>query len=754
MKILSIVLLVLAPAIGIADEHDSLTLPNAAAPQIKNAEATSVEGAAKPDTIDAAPLPVVQTEAGLPTNLQGPLPPKAGSHIAADDNNCIQCHGETDLWDEKSRQLFLSKDKLAKDVHWLKGVNCTDCHGGNYKAQEVRDAHSLEDGFRSKPEEIRKYCSYCHDSEALELVKGVHHKAGPKNERGQGTMLSCDKCHGNNPHQIFPVKDSMSPVFIDNQVKVCGACHEKDYDTYKLNAHGQGLYKMGLQVTASCADCHGSHGIYKPADQRSALYLSNVAGTCGKCHRFIAEYLQTSIHGSGKGLGNAANRLAPGGKNRQHPSCTSCHQGHSIQFVESEYFRKNQPSLCGNCHGQLSSRYAMSIHGELTELGYAPAARCSTCHGSHDILSINNPKSPVSPQNRLKTCSAPECHPHANSNFANFDPHVDHTDPNSNPFLYWTYKVLMTLMISVFSFFGVHSLFWFVRCLIDVMLNGRSPQMIPGEIAYERFTAFHRYGHTLLLISFLGLALTGIPLKYSEYGWARVLADFWGGFASTSIWHRVFAVGTFICFFAYLILLVVRYHQGRREGKKRLRLIFGPDSPVPNWRDVKDFFRMVRWFIGMGPKPTFERWAYWDKFDFWGAIADVVIIGSTGLILWFPNFFCLFLPGLGLNIAKLIHSTQALLATGFVFAVHFFNTHLRADKFPADMSVLTGLYGKHEFETERPEYMERLRLEGKLEKMHVSVPSKRYLLFVRLGGYLALLLGLGLLAGIVLAAMS
>ena len=103
-----------------------------------------------------------------------------------------------------------------------------------------------------------------------------------------------------------------------------------------------------------------------------------------------------------------------------------------------------------------------------------------------------------------------------------------------------------------------------------------------------------------------------------------------------------------------------------------LQVIFGPDSPVPNWRDVKDFFKMLRWFVGLGPKPGFERWAYWEKFDFWGACADIVIIGSTGLILWFPNFFCSFLPGVTLNVAKVIHSTQALLATGFIFAIHFF----------------------------------------------------------------------------------
>ena len=751
MKILSIVLLALAPAIGIADDHDSVKLPNVAATSRESAAQASVEGSAKSETSAASAVSATDSEPAQQTNLPTP-PPKSGSHIAADDNSCIQCHGDTDLWDEKSRQFFISRDKLAKDVHWLKGVNCTDCHGGNYKSQEPRQAHALEDGFRSKPDEVKKYCTYCHDAEALELVKGVHSKAGPKNELGGGTLLSCDKCHGAVSHRLLPVKDPGSPLFIDNQVKVCGSCHEKDYESYKKNAHGLGLYKMGLQVTASCADCHGSHGIYKPADQRSSLYSANVAGTCGKCHRFIAERLQESIHASGKGLGEPANRLAPGGKTSRHPSCTSCHQGHSIEFAESGHFRQNLPHLCGNCHGQLSSRYAMSIHGELTELGYASAAKCSDCHGSHDILAVSNPLSPVSSQNKLKTCR--ECHSNANRRFANFDPHADHTNRQTDPVLYWVYVTLMTLMITVFSFFGVHCMLWFVRSLIDVMQNGRVHPLRPGEKAYERFPAFHRWGHTLLLISFLGLAMTGVPLKYSDYNWAKSLAYIWGGFASTSIWHRVFAVSTFVCFFAYMILLIVRYRQGRRGGKSRMRLIFGPDSPVPNWRDVKDFFHMLRWFVGLGPKPTFERWAYWDKFDFWGAIADVLIIGTTGLILWFPNLFCLFLPGITLNIAKVIHSTQALLATGFVFAVHFFNTHLRADKFPADMSVLTGLYGEDEFKTERPEYMERLRREGKLEQMRKAVPSKRYLLMVRLGGYFALLAGLGLLAGIVVAAMG
>ena len=81
--------------------------------------------------------------------------------------------------------------------------------------------------------------------------------------------------------------------------------------------------------------------------------------------------------------------------------------------------------------------------------------------------------------------------------------------------------------------------------------------------------------------------------------------------------------------------------QGRHQGRIRwARWSSGPIRRCPNLRDLKDFLKMLRWFFGLGPKPGFDRWSYWEKIDFWGAIADTVIIGSTGLMLWFPNFFC------------------------------------------------------------------------------------------------------------------
>jgi cytochrome b subunit of formate dehydrogenase len=296
------------------------------------------------------------------------------------------------------------------------------------------------------------------------------------------------------------------------------------------------------------------------------------------------------------------------------------------------------PDRCRDCHADLFSRYAMSMHGALTELGYGPAATCSDCHGAHDILPISDPASRLSSGNRLETCR--KCHPEAARNSLDFDPHADHRTPDRDPVLYWVYVVLMTFLISTFGCFGLHSVLWSVRSLIDVVKKGRPKPLAPGDVAYVRFGPFHRVAHIVMVLSFLGLALTGLPLKYNHCEWAKVLARVLGGFAFTAYWHRMFGLVNIGCLVVYFFRMIGRLSVRPADGASRTGILFGPDSPVPTLRDLKDLLKAIRWFFGLGPKPTFERWAYWEKFDFWGACADIVIIGSTGLILWSPDFFC------------------------------------------------------------------------------------------------------------------
>ncbi len=150
------------------------------------------------------------------------LPPKTGSHIPPDDNLCIQCHQEQDPKDPVTKRLYIDRKGLADDVHWKKGVNCSDCHGGDPKTAEANQAHARENGFRKPAATAWKMCAACRESQGLDLLKSVHDKAGPKDEQGRGTPLECRACHGPEQHHILPVTDSRSPVFVDHQVQTCG----------------------------------------------------------------------------------------------------------------------------------------------------------------------------------------------------------------------------------------------------------------------------------------------------------------------------------------------------------------------------------------------------------------------------------------------------------------------------------------------------------------------------------------------------
>ncbi len=741
---------------------------------------------------------------------------------ALEDNMCVQCHGNAEVWEEDTQHLYVGPEHLANDIHWKKGILCQDCHGGDATSTNLRTAHAIEDGFRKieKPSDQPAFCGHCHAdvqymsshgsplstsivSDYLKSVHGVdllqvgneksatctschprhdmrgksdpmsavgplnlvstcgrchtevrdellssdHQGVGLRTAEGTSTPLSCLACHAGDPHAMTSVTDLRSSVFAQRQIENCGRCHEQAMMEYWASVHGKGLSDAGLLTTAFCANCHGAHGILKARNPASQLHVTRVAQTCGVCHRLIEDQLRLSVHGGGNGPGGDHEESAAGGTVKRRPSCTDCHQGHALPDPRSAEFRNQESGQCGTCHVELYRGYRLSMHGALTNLGFTAGAKCSDCHGAHDILPLSDPSSRMSPQNRIQTCSA--CHQGMSPKMASFDPHADHHDAERSPVLYWVYRGVLTFIIVVFGFFGLHAMVWFLRGLVDVWQHGRPRALQAGTPGYVRFRPFHRVAHSVMVVSFLGLALTGLPLKFSDYLWAQWLASILGGFASTGLWHRIFAISMFGTFLSYVGLMTRLYFVARRRGKTRQEALFGPESPLPNLRDARDFAAMVRWFLGRGPRPTFERWAYWEKFDFFGATSDTILIGVSGLILWFPNWFCNFLPGEAVNIAKVVHSTLALLATGFVFAIHFFGTHFRPDKFPMDMSILTGVVSEEEMHHERPEVLERLRREGRLEQLQTRAPAQSRLWAVRIGGGIALVIGLAALAGII-----
>ena len=229
----------------------------------------------------------------------------------------------------------------------------------------------------------------------------------------------------------------------------------------------------------------------------------------------------------------------------------------------------------------------------------------------------------------------------------------------------------------------------------------------------ERFSVFQRFIHLLIILSFLTLAVTGMALKFAMEEWAVWIASWSGGFAVLGALHRFCAIITFFYFFLTLILL---YTTWKESGKSFFGFVFDPEGLVPNLTDLKEMIGTVKWFFG-GKRPYYGRWIYWEKFDFMAVFWGIAVIGSSGLALWFPVQFSRFFPGYWLNIATIIHSDEALLAAGFIFTIHFYNTHLRPEKFPLDPVIFVGSISVDELKHERPREYDQLVASGELDKL-------------------------------------
>jgi cytochrome b subunit of formate dehydrogenase len=178
---------------------------------------------------------------------------------------------------------------------------------------------------------------------------------------------------------------------------------------------------------------------------------------------------------------------------------------------------------------------------------------------------------------------------------------------------------------------------------------------------YFRLNLYHRILHGMVITSFLGLALTGLPLKYSATGWGRTLSTALGGPFVAGYLHRVFAVVTFLYFalhLGYVARLVLR-----RDGG----VFWGPMSMVPQPRDAVQLYQHVRYFLGLGQRPRFDRWTYWEKFDYWAVFWGMAIIGSSGAMLAFKETVAAYAPGWVFNVATLVHGEEAFLAAVFLF---------------------------------------------------------------------------------------
>jgi cytochrome b subunit of formate dehydrogenase len=270
----------------------------------------------------------------------------------------------------------------------------------------------------------------------------------------------------------------------------------------------------------------------------------------------------------------------------------------------------------------------------------------------------------------------------------------------------------------------------------------------PQQLEFVRFRPLHRALHVCMVISFITLALTGLSLKFSYTGWASRLSHLLGGFQTAGFIHRSAA---FLMFTAFVVHIGDLFRLKRRQYGSWRRLLFGPDTMLFTRQDFREFVATMKWFVGAGPRPRYGRWTYWEKFDYFAVFWGVFVIGATGLMLWFPILFTRLLPGWLINVATIIHSDEALLATGFIFTIHFFNTHLRPEKFPMDTTVFSGHMPLAELKRDKPREYEQLVASGELQQ-HLAAPHPPIVVkTIRVFAWAALGMGFGIVVWIIYA---
>ncbi len=597
------------------------------------------------------------------------------------NNKCNKCH------DDEDEKIWEYDDGTIKEIYI--------------------DPEKFEGSVHGK-----QNCVGCHTN--VELSKGEH-------EEKLSVTVGCVKCH---KEKWEEQKDKPDPEH--KRLKVV----MEQVESYMHSVHARPNIDDQSRTNATCHDCHDAHNIGTLGSEQRSEHRLNNPEVCGSCHEKEKEAYLTSIHG----------KEITENKNSDAAVCSDCHTTHNIESPEQDSMKLTITKNCGSCHEESLKTYLSSYHGQVNRLGYTHTAKCYDCHGGHELKEIDDPTSTVHLDNRLETCQ--QCHEDAPEGFLSFHAHGNADDFERYPGIWITAKFMNFLIFAVFLFFWTHVIFWFYREFKDRQ-QGKGyfpPAGGEGNVYFRRFSVVWRVIHLLFALSTMTLVLTGTTILFSHTDWAPVVIGLLGGPQVEAIIHRTAATIWLSVFLGHFIFASYNIYTTRKTFRW-----FGSTSMIPNWQDLRDIGAMFRWFFGKAERPSFDRWSYWQKFDYWAPFWGAGVIGLSGLILFFPTKTAIILPGFVFNIATIIHAEEALLATIFLFTVHFFNAHFRPDKFPMSTSIFTGAVPLEEFKHEHKLEYERLLASGELEKYLVNRPSKGMETGSKLLAAVLILFGLSLL---------
>jgi predicted CXXCH cytochrome family protein len=586
---------------------------------------------------------------------------------------CINCHGA-------QREAF--KGSVHDELFGAGVMSCLSCHSTHKNEQEAR--------------EFDAGCGACH-KDVEEVYRTSVHRLGRL--RGDVAAASCADCHSG--HRVLAASDTSSASNPRNIPRMCGSCHGEDavvtseyvrlpisLPNYLASVHGVG-WTEGKR-TAVCTDCHGTHDLQNAQHPESSINRFRLADTCGKCHDAIAGEYHKSVHGKAVGMGI-----------EDAPTCTSCHDEHLIRKhtdpeakITPEHLGRE---LCGNCHtdpelvakygmvGNVVESYLDSYHGWAVDRGSELVAVCTDCHNIHEIRARDDPRSSIYVGNVAATCG--KCHERTNPTFAQSYTHASALKERG--YHGWAKLIYLYLIGIVLGGMALHNL---IIVKHELGKHLRDNRREPFVIRWERA---ERLQHLVLLVSFIGLAVTGFALRFPNSWWVK-LVGLAGHESLRANLHRALAV---------VLVTVSIYHVVwvgvTRRGRSAIRDMF------PKGSDVIHVFQNIAFHLGLRrERPAFDTYDYTQKAEYWALVWGTWVMALTGFVLWFPAIATSSLPAWTVRVSEVVHFYEAVLAVSAIVIWHFFFVIFMPDEYPMSTIWFDGrMRAKAWKEMHRAEYL-------------------------------------------------
>lgn len=132
-------------------------------------------------------------------------------------------------------------------------------------------------------EKAKNSCVHCHSKLSAKNFVGVKSHSW-KGSIHQKNGVTCDKCHGGNPHAksekeahvgVFGSSNPVSTIYYKNVPATCGKCHGAEFYKFTQSLHYNRLESTGQGP--DCVTCHGSM-------VTTVLTPETVANVCQRCH--------------------------------------------------------------------------------------------------------------------------------------------------------------------------------------------------------------------------------------------------------------------------------------------------------------------------------------------------------------------------------------------------------------------------------------------------------------------------------------